>query len=808
MPYRARESLSYYIDKNMKRAFFIISIAALCYSSARAQLIINEFMQSNIDCLFDDLNEFPDSWVELYNAGSEVQTTASYKIGLTDNPDHAWQLTARTIAPGSRVVVYCDKEATGLHTDFRLESGKGGAIYLFQGDKIVDSLTEIPKQPDANIAYGRKTDGSSEWGWMAYPSPNTPNRGALCEEILGEPMFSIPGQVFENQRSVTVSLSLPEDAPANTIIRYTLDGSEPTDNSTVYTKPITITSSKNIRAKLCHNGYLSPRSTTHSYILFPREMTLPVISIATNNEYFYDNSKGICVDGTFNRSKKNYQYDWRRPINLEFFEAPGKESELNQLCETRVSGGASRGCALKSLAIYANKRFGKKHFKYEFFPDQRPGLSKYKSLVLRNAGNDFDYLYMRDIIAQRTMAENTDIDWQAWRPAIVYINGTYKGILNIRERGNENNIYTNYDELEDIDLVENWNDFKEGDSKNMDAFKAFYNEHGHTWDEYSQWIDLEEFINIWGMNSYFNNIDFPANNCMMWRPRTEDGRWRFIAKDVDYILGLYNQHPYNYKYLNWLNDNNFDSNCSWGNTYDATRLFRRLLEDEDFKREFIDRMAIYMGDFLNYDRIWQDIWSPMRETIKAEYPHHRKLFNEWWPNYDSELSSAQSWLKSRTSFFYQHLASTYSLGTPTSLIINQTLSAEETAEIIVDVNGVPLTQSTFDGKFFTGRELTITANENSPYTIDGWKITQINNNGSFVQEDIQGDSYSFFMPNCKSLMINAKIGKAADINEIGTADSDAEILDIFDLRGIRHSKLQPGMNIVKMSNGKTKKILF
>ena len=70
--------------------------------------------------------------------------------------------------------------------------------------------------------------------------------------------------------------------------------------------------------------------------------------------------------------------------------------------------------------------------------------------------------------------------WQAWQPAIVYINGIYKGILNIRERSNADNIYTHYNGLEDIDMIENWGELKEGTWDNYDAFRAFYTEHGHT----------------------------------------------------------------------------------------------------------------------------------------------------------------------------------------------------------------------------------------------------------------------------------------------------------------------------------------
>ena len=306
-------------------------------------------------------------------------------------------------------------------------------------------------------------------------------------------MFSKPGQVLSNVGSFNLTISLPAGSPEGTVIRYTTNGSEPTASSSVFSSAINIWSTTVVRAKLFCDGYLSPRSTTQSYIFFPsnRALTLPVVSIVTDDKYLNDPKIGIYVDGTYQSGTENYRFDWRRPINFEYFETGGKASALNQLCETRIQGGATRTNPLKSLAVYANKRFGEKRFSYEFFPDQKPGLTEFKSIVLRNAGNDFDYLYLRDIIAQRTMASHADLDWQAWRPVIVYINGVYKGIENIRERSNEDNIYTNYDGLEDVDLVENWNDLKEGDMEHLNAFKAFFNEHGHTMAEYEKWMDCQ-----------------------------------------------------------------------------------------------------------------------------------------------------------------------------------------------------------------------------------------------------------------------------------------------------------------------------
>ena len=296
-----------------------------------------------------------------------------------------------------------------------------------------------------------------------------------------------------------------------------------------------------------------------SYLFFPssRPLTLPVVSIVTDKKYLNDKKIGIYTEGSYQADKKNYEFNWRRPINLEYFEEGNQPSKLNQLCETRVMGGDSRDFMLKSLVVYAHKRFGTKRFDYEFFPEQRPGLKNFKSLQLRNAGNDFNYLYMRDAMVQRTMASHVDLDWQAWRPAITYINGVYLGILNIRERANEDNIYSNYDGLDDIDLIENWCELKKGDWENYNAFKQFYTEHGHTLSEYEKWMDCEEFINLMLMNLYFNNLDFPGSNIVMWRSRSEGGRWRWIAKDCDFTIGLYEKSPKNYAWKNHKNNHNF-----------------------------------------------------------------------------------------------------------------------------------------------------------------------------------------------------------------------------------------------------------
>lgn len=781
---------------------FVLATTFASPVSTKAQVIINELMQSNIDCVMDDINEFPDSWVELYNSGTTAVNLNTLSISDENDPNKAWSLPNKTLQPGSYILVYCDKEEQGLHTPFRLESGKGCAVYLFSNGELIDKVEGLKKQPAPNIAYGRKTDGSDSWGYMATPTPAAANCGSTCKDILGAPVFSVKGKVMRNGKPFSLTLSLPEGSEGAEI-RYTTDGSEPTRTSYLYQQPISISQTTVVKAKLFLDGMLSPRSTAQSYIFFPRDITLPVISISTNKKYLYDNKIGIYVDGNYQSGKKNYEFDWRRPINIEFFFEPGYESQINQLCEARIMGGATRSSARKSLAVYANKRFGEKRLKYEFFPDDRPGITDFKSIALRNAGNDFDYLFQRDAIIQLNTARHCDIDFQAYRPAIVYFNGEYMGMLNIRERSNEDNIYTNYDGLEDLDMFENWWELKEGTWDNYNAFKDFYAEQGHTLAEYDKWMDTMEFLNLMLVNLYYNNRDFPGNNIVMWRPRSEDGRWRWIMKDTDFGLGLYGVSA-GYNTIKWIYDPNYDKGTNWANQYDHTRLFRRLMEDADFKREFIDRAAIYMGDWLN-ERGTRAVWDPLYDAIKYEYPHHRKLINEWWPNYNDELKNARNWVAQRTAYFYKYIADYYQLGTPLPVTVNKSINESERSEMEIMINGVKLSEALFDGKFFKDRRVNLSGKSlREGYIVKGWKVTTKDNNSKETTETVDGSDYSFLMPSCKGISIEAIVGIDTGIHSVL---SDNQPSEYYNLKGVKlNGKRHPDV-IISRQGKLSRKIL-
>ena len=801
--------------------FLTLMVATLLGGTASAQTLkINEIMQSNIECIMDDIHEFPDSWVELYNPTDAAINLKDYQIyDKKDKPKKAWQLPDKTIEAKGYVIIYCDKEEkedNRLHTNFRLESGKGCKLYLFKNKEVVDSLpADMKKMPAPDVAFGRETDGADKWGYQLTPTPGKTNCGKTTKNILGAPVFSENGRV--GNTALNLTLSLPEGAPEGAYITYTTNGSEPKANGTKYSKAISISKTTVVRAKVFCDGWLSPMSTAQSYIFHPRTMTVPIFSVQTDDKYLNDKSIGLFANNNSKEDKKTH--DWRRPVNIEFFPAENKESEFNQLGETRIQGGQSRSNALKSMVFYANKRFDPDHkrFTYEFFPDQKPGVNEFKSFSLRDGGNDFGDLYFRDLIIQRTMGSHVDLDWQAGHTAVLYINGEYMGMLNIRERSNEDNIYSNYNKLEELDMIEISHEqengvdkfieeFKGGDEEFYNSFKAFYSEKGHTLEEYEQWLDVSEYLNVIAMNFFYGNIDFPGNNLVFWRPNDDDNesglpkRFRVIVKDTDFGLGLYGRQN-NYNTISLFYNPSYDSGNAWAFTEPATRLLKNMLEDSDILKMFINKCCVFMGDFMN-GKGTGEIIDLIKAEAMEEFVAHRDKYNNgggwgWWQpdnrsDIENKFNSAKSWAEGRPKNFYKFIGDQWNLGSPVALTVNKNAQ-----DVALNINGVDVTNKTFDGKFFANRELKITGTAPEGQEIVGWILS-----GGKTGE-VSGSELTLNMTS-SALNIEPIVSTSTAIKDIANSQHQTANGQFYDLMGRKVETPQAGKIYIK--NGK--KVVF
>ena len=288
----------------------------------------------------------------------------------------------------------------------------------------------------------------------------------------------------------------------------------------------------------------------------------------------------------------------------------------------------------------------------------------------------------------------------------------------------------------------------------------------------------------------------------MWRPRKEGERWRFIAKDTDFGLGLYGRQN-NYNTIELLYNPSYDSGNAWAFTEPATRLIKNMLEDEDIRQMFIDKCSIFMGDFMNGKGTGETIDLIIAEAMD-EFVAHRDKYNGggggWgWGGWgqpdnrrdiENKFNNAKNWAEGRPNYFYQHIGSQWNLGTPQTLTINKT----KKSDIEITFNDIKLSGNVFDGKYFKNRTINLSATTcDESKSVIGWKVT------GAINQEYQGNELTLQMPN-GNININPIIGDANGIKSILASDINRQSSDIYDLMG--NKVITPQAGRIYIQNGK------
>lgn len=700
---------------SMNRRSLLTGVVLLVAHVVNAQtangLMFNEVMQSNIDYLLEE-KDFPDSWVELYNPQERPVRLDGYKLSEHADGHNAYTFPAGcgTVPAKGHLVVYCDKEGRGLHASFRIDSGKAN-LYLFDPQGVaVDSLA-LSKMPAPNIAYGRVTDGADEWQYEVTPSAGQANHSQGSTLVLPAPLFSLDGGLLADPAMLTMSVPEVEGLPADTKIYYTVDGTEPTmaSRSIAKTQTFNVGRTMVIRAKLMSKEALSPVSTVRSFIFHPREVTLPVVSIVTPEEYIFGNELGIASPNVW-EGKPNYMQSWRRPVNVEYFDpsVEGGKVVFNQLGETAISGVSTREQPQKSFKIYANKRFGKKTYKGDFWAD-KPEVGKVKSFVLRSGGNNSFTTRINDALVQKVFGTHVDnLDWQAYRPVVVYINGVYRGEFGMRERSNEDFVEANYD-LEDVEMADE-TAYQSPDPASLFAdFRSAYRNNATTYQQLDEMMDMDNFINTLAAEIYAMNTDFPTNNVSLWRPLEEGGKWRWILKDLDRAGMNIALYPHSFDMFNYL-FNPDDIMYAGMHHFD---LYQKMSTLPAFAGAFVDRLLVYLGDFLKPDLVnaQADLMSEeIYDELKATFLAYN--CNTEWSRYRQNMKDLKSFFTSRPSYLYAQMNQYFDLGGVRPLKVSHDEGQES-------LNGVALTEGDFNGSCFASRPVTLYSGDR----LHGWRLT-------------------------------------------------------------------------------------
>ena len=621
---------------------------------ALGPVIISEVMASNSQYLVEDDGNYYD-WIELYNQGTEAVNLAGY--GLTDNSGNPakWRLPDTVLAPGQYLTVMASGLADSnvkknyIHTNFSL-SAQGEILALFNAEGVLQDKYNLERTP-YGVSVGRMPQQTT-LSYFTQPTPGAAN-SSPCSGIAATPAANISAGRYDAAQQITLTSGTQDAA-----IYYTTDGSVPTQNSTPYTGPITINKTGMIRARAFKNGYLDSGTFTATYIIGANH-SLPVISLVTDHGNLFDPTTGIYVLGpnaqlieghTEHYQVANYLIEGReseRPASFEVFDESGKPV-FSQDVAIRIQGGFSRDNQQKSFAIIARNEYGSGSMAYPFF-EELP-FTEYKSLVLRNGGQDQLYAKIKEAVVLSMMGGKTNCLTQAYKTYVVYLNGEYWGVYFLEEKRNEHFVaqHENFDNPDSINILS-------GSGLNYvingtnEGYKELYNyvtSHDMSAKENFNYVaerlDTDSFMDLMVNQIYVANSDY--YNLQFYQ--LPGGKWKQIFYDMCWSF----REP-THETLAIRRDPN-----TGGST-----MFNALLSYGPWREAFIKRFAQTMEELYQTER-FVSVIDEVAASVAPEIPAERAKFTDIKSsNWEAQVEKMRTFAKERPANVLKQLKSVFGI---------------------------------------------------------------------------------------------------------------------------------------------------
>ena len=761
--------------------FFILSQTFTPPCQAQ-NVVINEIQASNQTTIADDDGDYSD-WIELYNAG-DVEVNL-YGYGLSDNYGNPfkWVFPEVILDGGQYLLVWAsNKDRTNpeepLHTSYAI-SADGEEVILTRPDGT--RISEMPPTPmGGDVSFGHYPDASDNLVFFDNPTPGAANSQEGFIDILDTPQFSLASGFYADEQSLEISHN---DAEAT--LFYTLDGTIPSPASIPYEGPITLVqqTSNNqginmirsnppeadpkgfgwkapsifpqkatvVRVAAFREGYFTPPPATATYFIGMEAPALPVASVVTDTFNLFNHFDGIYIPGVdyetngfgdnwYGLPFANYFRTgelWEAPSHFSFFN--NGQAVVSTNVGIRIHGGGTRAMPQKSLRIYARGGYGSDYLEYPFFPDQNH--NQYKRILLRNAGQDFfgPGTQLRDGFMQK-LVEPIGVPIQDYQPSILYINGEYWGIQNLRERYDKYYFLRKYGIPEDeLDLLENNMVVEEGSWAHFGNMIDFIDENPlsdpEAYAELQFLMNVDNFMDYNIINIFAGNIDWPGHNLKYFRRQTSynpnapfgnDGRWHWALNDMDFGFGWSYGYHYDFNMMSHVTDpvgGEWPPNLPW-----STFLIRSLLENDSFRLNFLNRFADLLNSVFQPDHMiafleeFRTVIEPEIEKHIGRWGYPANTLNDWYDNLDRMADFATY----RPQYQRSHLISYFDLtGT-----FNLSLDVNDASQGSIKVNSLLLEPSNpllpgftgypWTGQYFSGIPLPITAIPEEGYRFLKW----------------------------------------------------------------------------------------
>jgi len=305
-------------------------------------------------------------------------------------------------------------------------------------------------------------------------------------------------------------------------------------------------------------------------------------------------------------------------VHVEYF-SPEGQLLFEQDAGARIHGNMSRGFPQKSLRLYSRQEYGKALFEYPFFPANE--RASFPTIILRTPEADLSGSLFKDELCHE-IVKGLDIDIMDQSPCIVFINGEYWGIHNIRERQDEEYLaYYHGLAPDSLDILSENLEIIAGSNDDYQSLLDYISAHDLSNTEAYEWvcerIDIDNIIDYQIVQLYFANMDWPDKNIKYWKPANSEGKWRWLFFDCDrcFIRDTHSLLP------EYIEGHQGNARPAW-----SVFLMQQLMKNAEFRDIFMKRFYSYMQTVFEPSRVLGLI-DDFQKTYAPEAAEHIKRWN-------------------------------------------------------------------------------------------------------------------------------------------------------------------------------------
>lgn len=563
-----------------------------------------------------------------------------------------------------------------------------------------------------SVVYG---DSLYSWYLDKIFKEESDDTSAVEEPIIPADPTLLPPAGF-----YSAPFEIPEPAATmNGKIFCSLDGSEDYDE---ISWPVKVSSNMVVRC-IERIGENISRKSDQTYFI-GETVSMPVVAISGFYSYNLNTKK---CEGQDPYGCRGLMDEWEAKVHVEYFEKGSRSSGKAWEVDAGISfmGNYSRTYPKKPVGIKIKKQYNEKKLKYSFFA-ARPEKNKFRGFNLRNSGNRYVGDYIGDP-SMTAIVEGSSVDYQRSRQVVVFYNGEYYGIHDLRERLNEHFVETNYGiDNNTVEMIKQKNDTVTAVAGTGEYYKAllefvanndFSGENNKAYDSVQTMMDVGNYADYIAAQFYLMNADWPSNNVRAWRAPGQP--FKFILFDTDQSLG-WSWVSEDFKMniggmFGWIkNDRTSALSTKPGRTSPGyfANIYKQISKNPDFQRMFINHGAVMMNEYLTEERLAASVAAQNAMIPDDEIKRDQTRFIRQYSPYGNEKGHFDErgvhileGAIGRNRGLRNEYRKEFSLGED----IQVTVAAEGNGSVTID--GMKLPRVNYTGTFFGGNPMLLKAEE-------------------------------------------------------------------------------------------------